>query len=361
MVRGAGDIAPVESAEKPVSSLRPGAGRPFQQLPRLRLLGYKFPMTNQGTPTVRKIAELTDVHFTTVAKILRGKSRAAEATRRKVLDMAEHLGYRPSPMASAWMAQRRAANPSRAEVNFGFVFPSEREMSNSYNQELRRMLQARAEAHGYASNEFMLEDYKSREALAHVLNARGIKGVVWSGIAMREGLPAGFEDCSMCSFGGEIEGIATVRSDALEAMRVALARLRTKGFRRPVLALIRRPTDWNLIRYEAAFRLAYQRRDFRGAAPVILFDADEHSALLEKVMKVGGADSVVTNVSQPLDQLPTALLDARPGLHMGIDQRRSVMAKIAVDLVANALVAPRAVEVDSFADISVKPVWVEFA
>ncbi len=316
-------------------------------------------MTDGKTPTVRKIAELTGVHFTTVSKILRGKSRAAEATRRKVLDMAEHLGYRPSPMASAWMAQRRAANPSRAEANFGFVFPSENEMSNPYNQELRRTLQARTEAHGYAANEFMLEDYKTREALAHVLNARGIKGVVWSGIVLREGLSVGFGDCSMCSFGGAIEGIATVRTNAFEGMRVALARLSEKGFLRPVMALVRRPTDWNLVRYEAAFRLAYQRRMFRGAAPVILIDPDERSALEEKVMAVRGADSVITNVDQSFENLPTALLDARPGSHMGIDQRRNLMAEIAVDHVANALISPRMQEVRKFTDISVNPLWVE--
>jgi LacI family transcriptional regulator len=66
---------------------------------------------NQKSPkprrvTVRDIAEEVGLHFTTVAEALRGSSRIKEATRLRVEEAAERMGYRPDPILSALSAYR---------------------------------------------------------------------------------------------------------------------------------------------------------------------------------------------------------------------------------------------------------------
>ena len=55
-----------------------------------------------GTPTMRDIAEATGVSQSTVSRVLSGTPTAvpiAEATRKRVMEAARRLGYRPNPLA----------------------------------------------------------------------------------------------------------------------------------------------------------------------------------------------------------------------------------------------------------------------
>ncbi len=315
-------------------------------------------MAESKPPTIRQIAEIAGVHFTTVSKILLGKSRASDGTRERVLEVARRLGYRPNPLASAWMAQRRAANPAKVEVNIGFIFPSAAELLNPSVEELRGILYSRAKAHGYLADEFMIDEYPSLEALARVLDSRGIRGLVWSGVALARPLPDGFANCAMCSFGGWIPGVPTVRTRAFEGMRITLAKLREKGFRRPALALTDRPTDWNTIRYEAAFRLFHERQGFSGE-PLVLNLENRTTRDVHEVLFACRIDSVVTNTNWEFPGIPTASLDARPGTRMGIDQRRGLMAQCVIDQVAGLLISAVMLRDYCPKDFAVNPEWVD--
>lgn len=59
--------------------------------------------------TVRDIAKVTGIHFTTVAKALRGSPGVKEATRKLVCEKAEEMGYQPNPLVSA-LSQYRSKN-----------------------------------------------------------------------------------------------------------------------------------------------------------------------------------------------------------------------------------------------------------
>ena len=55
-----------------------------------------------NTPTMRDIAEATSVSQSTVSRVLSGTPTAvpiAEATRKRVMETAQELGYRPNPLA----------------------------------------------------------------------------------------------------------------------------------------------------------------------------------------------------------------------------------------------------------------------
>ncbi len=58
--------------------------------------------------TIRLIARECGFHFTTVALALRNSSKVAASTRAKIQRVAQKLGYRPNPLVSALMAQKRA-------------------------------------------------------------------------------------------------------------------------------------------------------------------------------------------------------------------------------------------------------------
>lgn len=58
--------------------------------------------------TLKAIAEETGFTVATVSRALSGKDRLAPATRAKVREAAERLGYRPDPMLSRLAAYRSA-------------------------------------------------------------------------------------------------------------------------------------------------------------------------------------------------------------------------------------------------------------
>jgi LacI family transcriptional regulator len=58
-------------------------------------------------PTLRTIAELSGVHYSTVSRVLRGESqRSSPETKQRVLDAAKELGYRPDYAARALVTKR---------------------------------------------------------------------------------------------------------------------------------------------------------------------------------------------------------------------------------------------------------------
>lgn len=315
-------------------------------------------MSPKRAPTVRQIAEFSGVHFTTVSKILRGQSRAAKETQERVLKTARQMGYQPNPLVSAWMAQRRSANPARVQVNLGFISLKRSNIKgNRFGQKLRKTLHARAEEHGYAANEFFLEDYDSLEQLARILHTRNIKGIVWAGVVYHDALPKLLKDCAMCSFGGEIKDVAAVRTDPFHGMQLVLEQIKKKGIHRPALILCKRPTNWNLVRYEAAFRQAHSEKQFRGRPLVYLLKHDLNWD--DTVSKLIGADAVITNLGVTAKSMTTVHLDARPGKQMGIDQRRGQMAQVALDQVASRIISPVLNAEDQPPDLYVAPRWVD--
>jgi DNA-binding LacI/PurR family transcriptional regulator len=309
--------------------------------------------------TIRQIAGEAGVHFTTVSKILRGQSRASAKTRERVLKVATEGGYCPNPLVSAWMAQRRVVRPASIHVNIAIIFERLRDrISNRFDRELGQVLVARARHHGFAANEFFLDDYPTFEALGRVVRARGIQGIVWAGVTHTDPLPVVFDPCTMVSFGGEMKGLPTVRTEAFGGMLMAMDAIREMGCGRPLLVLGQRPTLENLVRYEAAFRLKYQEAGFLGKALVCFLSMGDRPKWTQILKKFRGVDGVIGNCDGDDLDIPFVSLDARPGRSAGLDQRRSHMGEIAVDQVASSVVSSSVLAPRHPYDQIVKPFWV---
>jgi LacI family transcriptional regulator len=71
--------------------------------------------------TQADIAKKAGVHVTTVSMALRNHPSLPVATRQRIQDLAEQMGYKPDPVLGALMAYRKGRRPHEAEVTLGYI------------------------------------------------------------------------------------------------------------------------------------------------------------------------------------------------------------------------------------------------
>ena len=131
-------------------------------------------MNPGSTPmTITALAKELGLAKSTVSDALRGTGQVASSTRERVRQEAERLGYRPDPMMSAFSRYRKKESPARGAVIAMVVQQVER--SQVFEQGVEDSAQL-----GYQLQIFALDDYETQSALARVLHARGIAGVIFS-------------------------------------------------------------------------------------------------------------------------------------------------------------------------------------
>ncbi len=108
-----------------------------------------------GGPDLLAIAEAAGVSKTTVSDALRGRGRVAEATRRKVLAVAQELSYRPNRVARSLRTHRTAT--------LGVVVSR---LSGSFVARVSDSLEEAAREHGYSLLLACAQQNPQRERLA---------------------------------------------------------------------------------------------------------------------------------------------------------------------------------------------------
>lgn len=133
----------------------------------------------QPSATVRQIARAAGVSLMTVSRALRNQPRVAEATRRKVVKIAERLGYRPDPEIAKLMHHlRRKVRPQFKSVLCGLTnWPGA--TKPAYFQALLAGVERQARERGYGFNvlRFTAEG-RSGERLQRMLRSQGVQGVL---------------------------------------------------------------------------------------------------------------------------------------------------------------------------------------
>lgn len=100
--------------------------------------------------TVRDVAKAAGVSPSTVSRVFTAPDQVQEATRRRVLDAADKLGYRPDPAA-------RTLRSGRTE-SLGLVIP---DIANPFFPPIVKAMQARARHHGHT---LLVADCDERES-----------------------------------------------------------------------------------------------------------------------------------------------------------------------------------------------------
>jgi LacI family transcriptional regulator len=192
--------------------------------------------------TLQQIARAAGCSLATVSYALRGDLKIRPATRARVQQVAEQLGYRPNPRFSALMSHIRNARPVAAGERIAFVWVHTSRRLTAENLYLRLVFEgarARAERLGFALEEFWTDDPgMTARRLQEIIVARGITGVLLSPVLTPETALA--LDWDWSRFAAVVIGNVTwtpelhhVGHHHFLAMRTALAELAKLGCARP--------------------------------------------------------------------------------------------------------------------------------
>jgi DNA-binding LacI/PurR family transcriptional regulator len=197
--------------------------------------------------TMSLIAEKAGVSKNTVSLALRHDAQIPVATRERIERIAAELGYAKNPVVAQLMTELRKAKPAGfrrtlalLNANLDAKAFTRHPTIPAYVAGCRR----RAAQHGYALDEFWLHDPELYgERLNRVLKARGIRGVVVTGLMNENRLPTKFS-VTWQHHAVVVTGVRTHEPTlsfacvdhhalVLEAMEQA----RRLGYRRPALVL----------------------------------------------------------------------------------------------------------------------------
>jgi len=127
--------------------------------------------------TIQDIAKKLGVHFTTVGRGLRNDPRLADATVRKIQQMAAEMGYQPDPNARAMVAHRQAIRPATQRGNLVMLTP---QLSSTAPNIYLGGARERAGKLGYQVEEIAWRDPEllTGPRLTQILRSRGAAGLL---------------------------------------------------------------------------------------------------------------------------------------------------------------------------------------
>ncbi len=158
-------------------------------------------------PTMRDIAKAMGVHHTTVSMALRDSSAISEATKRKVREVAERMGYRPDPMLTALNIYRHSKHAAAFQSILGWIDNWEGEPGRQFQNHTYKAYYdgacARACELGYIVEVFrMHQPGMTPQRMQQITTARNVGGLL---ISPQEfpGSPLGmdFSETSALAFG----------------------------------------------------------------------------------------------------------------------------------------------------------------
>lgn len=193
--------------------------------------------------TLRDIAKVAGVHFTTVGLALRNDARIKPVTVARVQAVSRRLGYQRDAMLSALTAYRRTGSN-----HFGGVIAcitttdAEQRKTNPTERQMIEAAKACAQAQGFALELFQITaPGMTGQLMSRMLRARGIQGVMLSPMLP---LPSAMPEMEWEHFSTVAVGYSITRPRVHRAcihhafnIRLALSELRARGYRRIGLVL----------------------------------------------------------------------------------------------------------------------------
>lgn len=196
-------------------------------------------------PTLREIAAACSVNVSTVSRSFNNHPGVSAATRKRVRKQAEKMGWRPNPLASAYIAHVRSTKPPTIQAAIAWLNFSPGgtvEELPQYQQLLVQGAKRRALSLGYALDVISMNGIRFDAArLQKILLHRGIPGVVMRGSDFTDSSLGGFDwrpfavaCCGSCSKAG---GAHQAVCNKLSGMHMMLRQIRQRGYRDIALVL----------------------------------------------------------------------------------------------------------------------------
>lgn len=189
--------------------------------------------------TMADVAAALGVHPTTVSMALRGHHRIPAVTRERVVRKAREMGYRPNPLVSALIAERKKGRIFGKGSTLAFLTSGNRRdswrISPNYIYVHERLIH-HARARGYQVEDFWLkEPGMSPERLREILLYRGIRGIAVAPLLTRQQhLDFDFSEFATVALGLTLHDpvLDRVAVDYFSMMHVAVQRLLELGHQR---------------------------------------------------------------------------------------------------------------------------------
>jgi len=196
------------------------------------------------TTRMAEIAQKLGVASSTVSRALRGDPRISAEMRQRVETVAQSAGYRPNPLVSALMANRRRRGGS-GEVDVIALITNYGGRESWRAKDVCRWeyegIVSRAAALGFRVEIFAFGEYNyDANRLIATLRARGIRGVLL-GFSRDEALQAPFrtEGFAVAGLSAYFRSTIVDRANfhGFYNVQLALEQIRRLGYRRPALVV----------------------------------------------------------------------------------------------------------------------------
>ncbi|MFM8715718.1 MAG: LacI family DNA-binding transcriptional regulator, partial [Spartobacteria bacterium] len=230
--------------------------------------------------TLKDIASKAGVTVACVSLALRDSPQVAAATKARIRDLAEKLGYRPDPALAALAAYRSRVQPEHFRSVMACVVDGE---SHDSVKTTWPSMSARARELGYEAQKFVLSDPVNEwQSLLRVLRSRGIRGVM---LAPRKLYDEAFPeaDCDAFCFvtigySVRLDGIHRVSTNQYLDMLRHVGELKKLGYQRPGL-WVPKSADGRVNHQFSAGYLAAFLPNEEPPAPIFQDDAPSQRAL----------------------------------------------------------------------------------
>ncbi|WPJ97260.1 LacI family DNA-binding transcriptional regulator [Coraliomargarita algicola] len=137
------------------------------------------------SPTIREIAKACGVNNSTVSRALSNKPLVSADTRERILAIAKDMGWKPNPLASAYLAHRRATRSPKYKAHIAYILARGDITKFSALPDYVKIhytgAQKRAEALGYTLEIFWLHEINyNLKSLSRLLYDRGVPGAIFA-------------------------------------------------------------------------------------------------------------------------------------------------------------------------------------
>lgn len=319
-----------------------------------------------STVTLKMIAEKAGTTVATVSMALRHHHRISQATRQRIQQLADEMGYQVNPAVTALMSHVRRSRPMEAKETLAVIhsFPTRDDWRN--NEPTRRAvvgIETRGRQLGYRIEIFWYNEPDiNPDRLAQILRARGIRGIIFVPWPMHLlDLKFDWKEFSAATINYNVTSPALhcAAEDFFGNVRLAIDELWRRGFRRIGFVSKRYHEPESNYRLAAAYtRFLTLREDRSLPDPEVLIMEDwnrekfhiRHRDIFLAWHKKEKCEAIITldwdvgrwlpaaGIKVP-DKVSVLLLNQCPrfGHFSGIDPNYEMVGAAAMDLVAEQI------------------------
>ena len=258
--------------------------------------------------TLRDIAKVAKVHYSTVSLALRDHPRVSDEVKQRIQALAKEMGYVPDPALTALNAYRKTKLPVHYKSTIAWIDTWRDDQEKLRDQptfnEYFLGASQRAQQLGYDVEEFSLRDNEmSSQRLSKILQSRGINGLLLPPLQTQgERLDLDYDQFSTVCFGYSITPhvFHLVTNHQSHSMHMALEEVSKLGYKK-IGVYLHEYVDSKTDNAYAAGYWRYQQRhpEREHMPPCIVPYGQSDEAALSKWLKANQPEVIISDTDEP--------------------------------------------------------------